>query len=467
MVKSTSTSSVDGHLKELMNFPDFSLREWLSAATDAKLDVPQKLAMKLLDFGSTKEEWQEVITEFLGDSGRAIGAQKSKWMYVLPFSNEADIGRQWASFDLVERQYLLKWLRKNGSQDCWKLLSDTWTSLKPAQKVALLKPLREAISPSDEPHLESLLDDPSKDVSLAAGNLLSLISESAHSRRAFSLALELFNIERESTTFVWTFPSKYGRMLESDIRRGFEILARDGVNYNLVLELIVSNVSPENWCSKFGMTAEELICLTKNTQVAERKLQDCTVYIDASAKPTAFLNGCYQSTLRFRDEDFAVALIRSGSDYSYQQFKTVFDNTKLTQLLKPTSREKLARQLYAENKDCIFNTDGDSQESHQKQLFLEVLKSCRHVWSEDFSSFALEALKSQCSRATDNHEKWLINTILADFACFVSPKHLDDSVVGWKETEELMQALNKFRRRIQFRKEFLREIENSRKSQPT
>ncbi len=144
--------------------------------------LPQALAA-----GARSQPLRAVLLSVLGARGRWLAARNPDWKYAAvanagPTATDG-ADRIWQEGQHVERLAYFDALRASDPQAARALLQSSLDELAARERAAFVAALAANLGPGDEPLLEALLKDRSRDVRGHAALLLAQLPDSAHARR--------------------------------------------------------------------------------------------------------------------------------------------------------------------------------------------------------------------------------------------------------------------------------------------
>jgi hypothetical protein len=155
------------------------LPEILSALAANGQRVNETSLPLLLDLGKRQSDLREAIATVLGKRGQWLAAQNPDWNYIAT-TDDASI---WETGNKFARLMWLKQQRKQNPNQAREYLESTWKQETASDRTAFLEVFETNLSMADEPFLESLLGDRSKDVRRVTIDLLSCLPESRYCQR--------------------------------------------------------------------------------------------------------------------------------------------------------------------------------------------------------------------------------------------------------------------------------------------
>lgn len=166
------SAMLDGRFREL-------LPEFLSALHESNQRLPAVLLPDFLERGVKSPLLRPYILPVLGERGRWLAAQNQAWSYAsLAVEDWNELTRQWRSDKKIDRHALLCQLRHTHPETGRQLLESTWKSESPISRTSLIKLMEVGLTMSDEPFLESVLDDRHLPVRRKAGEFLACLPKS-------------------------------------------------------------------------------------------------------------------------------------------------------------------------------------------------------------------------------------------------------------------------------------------------
>lgn len=415
------------------------LPEWLAALSARGRHVPPALLPDLLELGRSQPELRGAIVPALGKRGVWLAAQNSDWAFARGIgmrlgeseTQDARAHALWDTGGRGARAALLLEARESAPERARELLQRTWASDKADERVALLGTFELGLSMGDEPLLEALLDDRSKEVRRSAAGLLARLPESRLVGRMR---------ERAAAMLSWAPPTK-GRIFKSGRGARLEYhppaqfdpaWGRDAVEARPPAHLeklgerawwllqIISCVPPSDWSGGWAAAPAEL---------AEAARQG-----DWGA---ALLAGWRAATANHRDAGWAEALLRHDQHAS-----------ELLAVLAPARQETLLLEILR----------GDCAPMH-KHPVLELLRKTSHAWSAELTRAVLRALYRHMRGWRDTYDYQLRGALTEEFARRMPPALLHEIGGGWPDEPEVRErwqgVLDKLMITLQFRRDML------------
>ncbi|CAL9536349.1 DUF5691 domain-containing protein [Streptomyces sp. enrichment culture] len=170
------------------------LPQWLATANARGYAAPPALLPALLDAARGRTDLRPAALAFAGPRAMWLARFNRDWRYALrttPGGGAAlprlddvqEVRRLWQEGLFAERVALLAVLRSRDPAAARELLASTWAVERAEDRLMFVDSLRVGLGPGDEPFLEQVLDDRSRNVRATAAELLSALPESALAAR--------------------------------------------------------------------------------------------------------------------------------------------------------------------------------------------------------------------------------------------------------------------------------------------
>ena len=156
------------------------IAEWLSAARHAGHRAPHELLPALLDFAADHRDVRDAVAAVIDRRGSWLMALNPRWQFAAVDTPAAET---WATGNPEQRAASLCKLRTIDPAAALTLLQSTWKDDPADERAAIVAILATHLTLADETFLEAALDDRSKQVRIAAADLLSRLDGSAHVQR--------------------------------------------------------------------------------------------------------------------------------------------------------------------------------------------------------------------------------------------------------------------------------------------
>lgn len=145
--------------------------------------LPHGLLVSALNHGRQSTELREWLHPVLGERGRWLATQNPQWSYAAGVQETADPEQIWQEGSVAQRVSLLETERETDPAKARARLEASLKELNAKERAPMVAALHAGLSMDDEPLLEKLLADRSKEVRENAAQLLTRLPDSAHSQR--------------------------------------------------------------------------------------------------------------------------------------------------------------------------------------------------------------------------------------------------------------------------------------------
>ena len=145
--------------------------------------LPHGLLVSALNQGRQSTELREWLLPVLGERGRWLATQNPQWAYAAGVQETADPEQIWQEGSVAQRVSLLETERTSDPAKARARLEASLKELNAKERAPMVAALHAGLSMDDEPLLEKLLADRSKEVRENAAQLLTRLPDSAHSQR--------------------------------------------------------------------------------------------------------------------------------------------------------------------------------------------------------------------------------------------------------------------------------------------
>ena len=340
------------------------LPQYLTAAAGHGYRAPAAQVPPLLDAARARSELRTDVVRLAGPLGRWLAERNPDWRYVLrtPLPGAADLPdeRLWQEGLFAERVTHLTLLRRRDPAAARELLRAGWAQERAEDRLLFLDALQERLSADDEPFLESVLSDRSKNVRATAAELLSTLPGSA-------LALRMAERARAA---VRPTPTARGRRLTVRPPTACDAaMQRDGIAASsptgradraFWLGEIVAATPLETWQREFGPPEAVLALPVSDTWAAELR--------DAWSR----------AAVRQNDADWARALLAHDPAAG----RAAGGAAKLLGVLAPAERARWTAD----------HLDRHSPDAHSLGEAFQLLVACPAPWPEPLGDAVLRAL---------------------------------------------------------------------------
>lgn len=165
--------------------------------------LPPALLPQALELGRRSIALRSPLLPVLGERGLWLAAQREDWRYAVGVSAEASDDARWNEGSIEQRREFLLRERAASPQAARERLAASLAELPAKERADLVGVLAQALSMDDEPLLDSLRSDRSREVRQAALNLLLQLPAAAHPRRAIARIAPLLKHERALLRMRW------------------------------------------------------------------------------------------------------------------------------------------------------------------------------------------------------------------------------------------------------------------------
>ncbi|MEX8193494.1 DUF5691 domain-containing protein [Comamonas guangdongensis] len=159
------------------------LAPMFAALDGAGQRLPHGLLAQALEQGRQSVALRHWLTPVLGERGRWLAALNPQWSYAGGVEETADPEQVWQEGSIDQRLALLHGERRSGPAQARARLEASLKELSAKERAPMVMTLETGLSMADEPLLEKLLGDRSKEVRENAARLLSRLPQSGHSQR--------------------------------------------------------------------------------------------------------------------------------------------------------------------------------------------------------------------------------------------------------------------------------------------
>ncbi|NJN65587.1 MAG: hypothetical protein HC884_02170 [Chloroflexaceae bacterium] len=386
------------------------LSEWLAAAAAAGQRVPEEHLVSLLEAGQKKPALRDAMVSVLGERGRWLAAHNPDWEYAAvqqEVQGDTTSEEVWETSNAATRLALLQRLRRVNPARSRELLSATWKTEKADDRKRFLEELAAGLSMDDEPFLEGVLDDRSKEVRAMAVNFLAGLPDSRLSQRM-----------RERVALLLQFRRKI-------VKKSLEVTLPDACDPEMVRDGIIPDVPrhikvgqktwwlgqmlglvpPAHWYQQWNLAPAELLKVALKSEEAETLL-DAWFRAAKRAEDTAFLEALLPVFLKRKD--------------SYGHIKVLID------CLPQEQAEPAMIRLLEE----------EAQPLHGKHPAMPLLTRYEKPWGHTLAQKVLESLYQRIT-ADENPSSstrlalWTFRESLKEFALRLPPEFVSEVGRGW------------------------------------
>ncbi len=370
------------------------LPELLDCLADLGQRVHETSLPSLLDLGKRQSDVCEAIAKVLGKRGQWLAAQNSEWNYV---ASEDD--SVWETGSKAARLMWLSQLRRQDPDQARQLVESTWKQESASDRTAFLESFSNNLSMADEPFLESLLDDRSKEVRRVTVDLLTCLPESRFCQRAIARVQDFIKLQREGNQQYFTVDLPEVHTPEM-LRDGIEAKSNDnqmGDRASWLLKMLTSTPlsfwNQPFWNEPLAMSIEDLVKMANHSQSDRLILQGWI----ASAQKTGNL-----------------VWLQALVEFSQEEGVNRIAGQPLADSLILDSQQQAAAIHLLKNPDLAFSN-----------LFKSLLFKNKTIWNEEVSAIVLEIIITtldrfiKISQLTSHY--WGISEFIRDAAKYIAP----------------------------------------------
>lgn len=277
------------------------LPEWLGCARSAGLRASEETLPALLEAGHNNGHLEDAIADVVGERGRWLAGQNPDWEYAAS-SVTAGPGQtqaQWQTRSRPVRLALLRRLRRTDPQAARGLLESTLAEEGAEARAEFVSTLQIGLIDDDEPFLESILDDRSREVRHAAAPLLAALTGSRFVQRMTARARSLLEFQRgrppKNARVLVTLPDRCDPAMSRDAVDARPRQARSTGQRATWLLQIVSAVPPSFWSREWNQSPSDILQAASHNEDWKEVLVQCWA----------------QAAANHRDHEWASAMLHS------------------------------------------------------------------------------------------------------------------------------------------------------------
>ena len=165
--------------------------------------IPPVLLPQALELGRRSLALRPFLTPVIGELGLWLAGQREDWRYAAGVGMEALEELRWSDGNLEQRRAFLTRERAANRPAARERLAQTLDELPAKERAALVGVLADGLGPEDEPLLDGLRADRSREVRQAACALLLRLPLAAHPKRATARTEALMRQERVLLSKRW------------------------------------------------------------------------------------------------------------------------------------------------------------------------------------------------------------------------------------------------------------------------
>ena len=409
---------------------DRLVAEWLEHASSAGQRAPWRLLPELFEYGVAHRARREGIVQASGARGSWLMSQNPRWQYAAgPLE---DPGNVWSTGSRDQRLSALARLRQTDPQAALALVQSTWKEDPADERAAFVAALATSLSASDEPFLESALDDRSKQVRAAAADLLQRLSGSALSARMIERAQPLLVLQRDRSSRpriqITLPPEKLDPSWERDgVIEKPE--TRAGRRQWWLLQIIAA-IPPSHWSGQWKLSPGECVAALVGD------------FADV------VLEGLHQAARRHPDPAWIAALLRAAAIEGRGPL-----TLDLLAHLPPAERERLTT-------DILNAPNADTQQA------ASLLRELPFPLGRDAASALIGLIERSIEQRPLSGYDYLTAQVLQEAVCRVPGEMHDELATKWigQRWDQVHKARDEFLQTLQLRRDLSREFKSAKTS---
>ena len=417
------------HLRLILEgrFPQ-ALPVYLALRQQQQQHLPPEYLPPLFRLALKHPELWGQLRPSIGPAGHWLLRQNPEWQAL----SENPGLEGWPDASPLERQAMLRYLRRTQPEQAAALLLPGWEATSPGDKQALLRLLPIGLGQYDEPFLEACLGDRRKEVRLAAAALLSSLPSSALAQRLFARAQTLLDLKGKGMLLLHC-PQELSDSLKRDgIGAGGKNKFSGNQPAAWAFE-ILAQIPPKRWEEHFGLpTLESLRLLAAS--------KDKDLLVEAAA----------QAALLHQDHRWIEAILRFWWRTNDEQaWKSPTGKLLIRQLPGPAFNELALQQLQQQ--------PGPIEE---KSLLFLLLSQGIAPWENKLALLFLKGFQDWMSATRSFHwNLWHYKLIMESAAYKINPQLLEGLRSSWPTRSPVWphweKEVEKFQRALAFRQEML------------
>lgn len=359
------------------------LPEWLAIANREGQRVPELFLPELLDWGKQRRDLRAAILQVLGQRGCWLAAQNPDWCYAVNIATEAD----WETGGQAARLFYLQDLRSHHPDRARELLQATWSQEAVGNRAKFLATLRIGLSMADEPFLETVLGDRSKDVRRIAAELLASLPESRLCQRMIEYLKPLIQLKQE-TESAQAMEVSLPTICDASMQRdGIELKPRGNLGERAWWLLQLVGATPlDFWQQHCHVNRVEAVISLAQTNDWSAILQQ----------------GWQLASQRQLNRIWAQALLPSSENLDQENLKLILD------VLTPEQRDDYACHLFQTRSVGI-------NDPHTLTVVL-ILGQSPIPWSHELASLVLQSVSTYGAIGKPSLNRWTLRNLLEIFA---------------------------------------------------
>lgn len=252
------------------------LQIWLEQCGKKQQLIHPAYIPAMLELAAFKKKWQPLVTACCGRRGEWLSKFNPSWKFSANQSEED----AWQTGSLEQRKQVLKDQRTTSPEKAIDMLQAVWATEDANTKQSFLPLLREGISESDLPFLQSLLTEKSKKVKAEAVDLLLLIPSSPLVKKYEEHLSKLVKLHKEKTLLGMS--SKLKILFEPAVNYSKEELAELGIDpaaslpgltkEEFIYYQLVKAVPATFWENYFELPGDKIVELLQSDETGNKLL---------------------------------------------------------------------------------------------------------------------------------------------------------------------------------------------------
>ncbi|MGA7733144.1 MAG: DUF5691 domain-containing protein [Chloroflexia bacterium] len=426
-----------------------ALSEWLEEAARRGKVVPPDQLPVLLGLGQTQPSFRPYILPVIGNRGHWLAniyKVHNQWAYVRDASTIATPDDEstralWETGSIESRMAVLQSLRSTRPDHARTLVESVWKQESASARNQFIYALRTGLSMSDEPFLESALDDKSKDVRSNAADLLADLPESRYMQRMIEATTPLISLKRLRQGKLFGLSASNKDYIKVALSQDYTPnMKRDGIEQKpnnprmgeraYWLHQQLCRIPPRIWTERWGVEPREIIMSALQTKDWKDVLVEAWI----------------AATVRHNDAAWAEAFLAHGLS-SLSQYAP----ERLVRLLDPRRRDELVTSTLTRQPQALYTDD----------MPIAVLWTLRKPWPTEVCRAILRSV-SHHIKHTPRHGNWQVSQSLSTFAYSMAPTLLQEAESILTTTDatpnNLKAAADEFLSTLQFRRDMLQAL---------
>ncbi|GAB7533706.1 hypothetical protein PS3A_61230 [Pseudomonas sp. 3A(2025)] len=414
-----------------------------------QLRLPPPLLPDLLEKARRDDTLRGLLAPVLGERGRWLAERNPAWQVQAVDTRVALNDEIWDIGSLEQREAYLRALRERDPVGARERLIAGRKGFDARERAAFVRALDTGLSADDEPLLDELCRDRSKDVRRAAVELLVLLPTSAYRQRMVERLSQCVTVTPAAAEPVGlkglfkrlTHSASNAPSVQIEPPQSFFENAKD----DQIEEAVPSGEG-------LGQRAWWLYQVVAAAPLQFWRELTPTEWI-AAAKQTdwdeALVRGWYQATLREGNAEWAAALLERVSANGTHLARSYLDSQPLIVLLPVAERERYWLHIAAN----VNDRSSLSLSELLDQILAAIPAQGRP--SVEFCQQLLPHLRTGIAHARSVYD-YNLRTTLRDFATLLPPETFAQARQGWPEEETLnhrhqAEALNDWRNTLTLR----------------